>query len=150
MINIVKYSDGKGLQAVTPDELLKWDYNCSEKLWVDIYNNSEKESYDLLKNTFEFHPLAIEDSLKYLQDNTIHHPKIDIFDEYVFIVFNGLKVQEKTFKYDLFSLSCFLGHNFLVTVHNEKGGNFLTNNIKLILNDSTFKKGPDYYFKSYF
>lgn len=144
MINIVKYSDGKGLQAVTPDELLKWDYNCSEKLWVDIYNNSEKESYDLLKNTFEFHPLAIEDSLKYLQDNTIHHPKIDIFDEYVFIVFNGLKVQEKTFKYDLFSLSCFLGHNFLVTVHNEEGGNFLTSNIKLILNDSTFKKGPDF------
>lgn len=144
MINIVRYSEGAGLKAVTPDELLKWDYNGSEKLWVDIYNTSERESNELLKNIFEFHPLAIEDSLKYLQDDSIHHPKIDIFEDYVFIVFNGLNVKEKSFKYDLFSLSCFLGHNFLVTVHNENGGNFLTEKIKLILNDSTFKKGPDY------
>ncbi len=144
MINIVRYSEGAGLKAVTPDELLKWDYNGPEKLWVDIYNTSEGESNELLKNIFEFHPLAIEDSLKYLQDDSIHHPKIDIFEDYVFIVFNGLNVKEKSFKYDLFSLSCFLGHNFLVTVHNENGGNFLTEKIKLILNDSTFKKGPDY------
>ncbi len=144
MINIVIYSENKGIQAVTPDELLQWNYKSTEKLWVDIYNNPEEESNELLKNIFRFHPLAIEDSLKYIHDDSIHHPKIDNYDDYVFIVFNGLTVKDNSFKYDLFSLSCFLGHNFLVTVHNEKGSNFLSNNIKLILNDNTFRKGPDF------
>lgn len=144
MISIIKYSSAKGIHSIPPDQFTKWDYDCKEKLWVDIYNSSSEESQTILKDAFDFHPLAIEDSLKYLTDNSVHHPKIDDFDKYLFIVFNGLKCDEKSFKYKVFSLSCFLGHNFLVTIHNEKPENTITKNPNSILNESSFKKGPDY------
>lgn len=144
MISIIKYSKEKGVQYLKPEELAKWDYNSPEKIWVDIYNYSLEENTHILKDVFNFHPLVIEDSLKYLGENEVHHPKIDDFNEYMFIVFNGLSAVQGTFSYDLFSMSCFLGHNFLVTIHNEKDENTVLNNTKSVLAVSSFKKGPDY------
>jgi len=51
---------------------------------------------------------------------------------------------EKSYKYKLFSLSCYLGPNFLVTVHNESGENTICKNLRYILNVNSFSKGPDY------
>lgn len=144
MISIVKYSPETGVRTLEIGELKKWDFHCEENLWIDIYNSSEGESQKLLSDVFGFHPLAIEDSFKYLRDSAVHHPKIDDFQTYLFIIFNGLKEQHKSFKYEMFPLSCFLGHNFLVTIHNEGTENTITKNLKSILNDRTFKKGPDY------
>ncbi|MBK8550951.1 MAG: hypothetical protein IPL53_07785 [Ignavibacteria bacterium] len=144
MVNIVKYSQEIGIQYITPEELQKWDYECKENLWIDMYDASKEESERILIGAFDFHPLAVEDSLKYLKDDGVHHPKIDDFDKYLFIVFNGLKEEEKTFKYNLYSLSCFLGHNFLITIHNESPKNTITNNLNAILNVRSFSKGPDY------
>ncbi len=144
MINILKYSSEKGIHSIDPNQFKKWDYGCAENVWVDIYNCTTDESQKILREAFDFHPLAIEDSLKYISEQSVHHPKIDDFDKYLFIVFNGLKCDEKTFKYKIFSLSCFLGHNFLVTIHNEHPDNTITKNLKSILNENSFKKGPDY------
>jgi len=144
MIIIYKFSETTGIKSVPLDELQKWDYECKENLWIDIYNASAEESQKVLKDIFEFHPLAIEDALKYLTDQAVHHPKIDDFESYLFIVFNGLKEESKTFKYKMFSLSCFLGHNFLITIHNETPKNTLEGNLKSILNTRSFRKGPDY------
>ncbi|MEO6694693.1 MAG: magnesium/cobalt transporter CorA [Ignavibacteria bacterium] len=144
MISIYKFSETSGIQTIPLSEFKKWDYQCKENLWVDIYAATEDESQKILKDIFEFHPLAIEDSLKYLTDEAIHHPKIDDFDNYLFIVFNGLKAEKETYKYKIFSLSCFLGHNFLVTIHNEVEKNTLEGNLKSILNTRSFRKGPDY------
>lgn len=144
MINIIKYSAENGIHSIPADKLTKWDYECKENLWIDIYNATEEESQRILKDIFDFHPLAIEDSLKYLTDDSVHHPKIDDFDSYLFIVFNGLKDDKSYTNYTMFSLSCFLGHNFLITIHNEAGENTVTSNLNSFLNERTFKKGPDY------
>lgn len=144
MISIVKYSHESGVHSVLPAQLKKWDYNCEENLWVDIYDTTNEESQKILKDVFDFHPLAIEDSLKHLTKDAVHHPKIDDFDSYLFIVFNGLKEDKKSFRYKIFSLSCFLGPNFLVTVHNETTENTIFKNLNSVLNERSFKKGPDY------
>ncbi|HMS64709.1 MAG TPA: magnesium/cobalt transporter CorA [Ignavibacteria bacterium] len=144
MISIIKYCTGKGVEYLKTEELAQWDYNSKDKIWVDIYDCSYEENNHILKDVFNFHPLAIEDSLKYLEDHQVHHPKIDDFNDYLFIVFNGLTAQKSTFKYELFSMSCFLGHNFIVTIHNEKPENTIFRNAKAILAESSFKKGPDY------
>jgi len=144
MINIIKYNSEKGIQNLNISELTKWDYNSSDNLWIDIYNFTAEKDLYVLKDVFNFHPLAIEDSLKYLEDHEIHHPKIDDFNDYLFIVFNGLLVKENIFTYELFSLSCFLSHNFIVTIHNEKTENTIFKNAKSILAESSFKKGPDF------
>jgi len=144
MINIIKYSQGNGIEAIPMDALKKWDYKCEENLWIDIYTSAVEENEKILKGIFEFHPLAVEDALKYLTEDIVHHPKIDDFESYLFIVFNGLIEDKEAFKYKIFSMSCFLGHNFLITIHNETPKNTLSQKLKSILNDRTFRKGPDY------
>lgn len=144
MINILIYNEQTGLKGVPFGELKKWDYECEDKIWVDIYDTSNEESSRILSDIFGFHPLAIEDSLKYIEDSKIHHPKIDDFGEYLFIVFNGIVNDNSPSKIKYFSLSCFLGHNFLVTIHNEKPVNTIETSTRNSVNAATFKKGPDY------
>lgn len=144
MINITKYGSEKGVHSVPVDYLKTWDYNCDEIIWIDIYDESKENSVRILKDIFGFHPLAIEDAVKHFTEETVHHPKIDDFDSYLFIVFNGLMEIGKTFKYKIFSLSCFLGSNFLITLHNEKPDNSVHKSLNSYLNEKTFRKGPDY------
>ena len=144
MINITKYSADKGVHSIPVENFTSWDFDCKENVWIDIYNETEEKSIKILKDVFGFHPLAIEDAVKHFTEQTVHHPKIDDFDSYLFIVFNGLMDIGKTFKYKIFSLSCFLGSNFLITLHNEKGDNSVLHSFNSYLNDRTFKKGPDY------
>lgn len=144
MINIIKYSQESGIQKLIPADLKKWDYECKENLWIDIYNAPEEESQRILSDCFNFHPLAIEDAVKHLVEDSVHHPKIDDFESYLFIVFNGLMQENNTFKYKIFSLSCFLGHNFLITIHNEDSENTIFKQLNSIVNERSFKKGTDY------
>lgn len=144
MISIIKYCKEKGLENVSSDDFKSWDYKSADKLWIDIYNSDTKESQRILTEVFNFHPLAVEDSLKYIGEIKVHHPKIDDFSDYLFIVFNGLTAGQGLAKYELFSLSCFLGANFLVTIHNEKPTNTIFNNIKSMLIGNSFRKGPDF------
>lgn len=144
MITILKYESSKGIFGLLEENLTKWDYHSKDKIWVDIYNSDELENQRILNDVFSFHPLAIEDSLKYLKDNEVHHPKIDDFENYLFIVFNGILSEKNSTKYKLFSMSCFLGNNFLVTIHNESPENTICRDLRSILSESSFKKGPDY------
>ncbi len=144
MINITIYGEQTGLKGIPYTQFKKWDFECDEKVWVDIYDASEEESHHILNDLFGFHPLAIEDSLKYIQDSKVHHPKLDDFGDYLFIVFNGIVQDESVSKIKYFSLSCFLGHNFLVTIHNEKPANTIEASMKNSINAASFRKGPDY------
>ncbi len=144
MINIILYGEESGLKGIPYNQFKKWDFESNDKIWVDIYDASEEESNHILKEVFGFHPLAIEDSLKYINDSKVHHPKLDDFGEYLFIVFNGIVKDNSVLKIKYFSLSCFLGHNFLVTIHNEKPENSIESSMKNSLNAASFKKGPDY------
>jgi len=90
MISVIQYSAEKGIETLSVDDLKSWDYTCKENVWVDIYQTDVEENTKILKDIFKFHPLAIEDSLKYIQEeDSVHHPKIEDFTKYLFIVFNG-------------------------------------------------------------
>ena len=88
MINILKYNSKDGIQELTIEQIKGWDDDSQENLWVDRSRNENEEiSNDILKGVFNFHPLAIEDSVKYLDDETVHHPKIDNFGDYIFSLY---------------------------------------------------------------
>lgn len=144
MINIHVYSEQNGLRGMPAGSLKKWDSGSDENIWVDMYQTGDDECSRILSDAFAFHYLAIEDALKYTKDSTVHHPKLDDFGEYIFIVFNGVISEPDSAKLKYFSLSCFLGHNFLVTIHNEKPVNLIEASIKNALTESSFRKGPDY------
>jgi len=83
-------------------------------LWVDI-NVASAPQHALLEHEFKFHPLSIEDTLSV--DGRI---KFEEFPSYALTVVRGVRyVTETPDLYDIetFNLWCFLGKNFVVTVH---------------------------------
>src|SRR5436853_50076 len=69
----------------------------------------------LLEKVFEFHPLAVEDTL-----SPRTRVKLEEYDRYVFVVMAGVQFDQATpdpFDLQTSNLYFFLGKNFLVTVH---------------------------------
>ncbi len=83
-------------------------------LWVDI-DSTVRSQHALLEKVFRFHPLAIEDTL-----NPNSRVKLEEYEGFLFIIVRGVSLATSTEDpYDLETkdLYCFLGRNFLVTVH---------------------------------
>jgi magnesium transporter len=83
-------------------------------LWVDISETAENDGA-LLADVFQFHRLAIEDCV----ESQIHPPKIDDYDDYLFIVVHGINhAAEAVEAVETAELELFLGANYVVSNHN--------------------------------
>lgn len=83
-------------------------------LWVDL-DSTVRSQHAMLEKVFQFHPLAVEDTL-----NPNSRVKLEEYGSYLFIVIRGVGLAEDTEDpYDLATqdLYCFLGPRYLVTVH---------------------------------
>lgn len=80
-------------------------------LWVSLENPDEAEATKILRETFHFHPLVIEDT----QSVGYQAPKIDDFGSYLFIIAHALQPGEGFV--DTQELDAFLGKTYLVTSH---------------------------------
>jgi magnesium transporter len=83
-------------------------------LWVDIDIRSP-EAVSLLSDVFNFHPLAIEDSL-----NPNSRVKIEEYSGFLILIVRTIAFVSDTLDpYDIetVNLTCFLGRNYLVTTH---------------------------------
>jgi magnesium transporter len=101
-------------------------------LWVDLENPESAGVQDaeaLLRDVFGFHPLAVDDALQ-----ESHIPKIDDWGEYLYLVFHGTTIDERTDELQLQELDVFLGPNYVVTYHTEPLS-FLDDDRKLIERD---------------
>ncbi len=81
-------------------------------LWVDIVEPLEEDG-KFLEQSFHFHHLAIEDCLS----SEIHPPKIDDFDDYIFIVVHGINHIVESDIVETTELAIFLGPHFVVSSH---------------------------------
>ena len=82
-------------------------------LWVDISSTDQRDA-KLLENVFRFHRLAIEDCV----DPLVHQPKIDDFEEYLFIIVHGINHLAESEIVETTELEIFLGPHFVVSNHN--------------------------------
>jgi magnesium transporter len=80
-------------------------------VWVDAEKPTEK-NMQFLEKHFSFHPLAIEDCL-----TTIQRPKIDRYDNYLFVVLHAATLGPHKDKATSLELDSFVGENYVVTVH---------------------------------
>lgn len=83
-------------------------------LWVDFSEEPTEKVEPALRDTFNFHPLAIDDALR-----EAHVPKIDNWGEYVYAVAHGVVFDTTTLALSTRELDIFLGQNFLVTHHHR-------------------------------
>ncbi|MBI3743457.1 MAG: magnesium/cobalt transporter CorA [Chloroflexi bacterium] len=82
-------------------------------LWLDIVETKEEDAL-FLRRVFGFHPLAVEDCLSEL----VHAPKVDDYDDYLFILTNGVNYRAQSHVVETNELDLFLGRNYVVSNHN--------------------------------
>ena len=81
-------------------------------LWVDITETSENDG-KFLEENFAFHHLAVEDCVS----SETHPPKIDDFDNYLFITVHGINHMVESDLVETAELAIFLGSHFVVSSH---------------------------------
>jgi magnesium transporter len=77
--------------------------------WLDL-DRPEEDDFEILREVFGFHPLAVEDSEHFDQ-----RAKIEDYDDFVFLVVYGASPDEDR----LVEVHCFYSERFLVTVHQD-------------------------------
>ncbi|HLM34094.1 MAG TPA: CorA family divalent cation transporter, partial [Gaiellaceae bacterium] len=70
----------------------------------------DRSDFEILRDAFEFHPLAIEDSEHFGQ-----RAKLEPYGDYVFLVVYGWSPDDD----GLVEVHCFYSERFLVTVHRD-------------------------------
>jgi magnesium transporter len=83
-------------------------------VWIDVHQPTPAD-FDVLREVFHFHPLALEDS-----ENFGQRAKIDDYDDYVFIVVYGAVPDEDR----LVEVHCFYSERYLVTLHRDEAPAF--------------------------
>ncbi|MBC8106158.1 MAG: magnesium/cobalt transporter CorA [Anaerolineae bacterium] len=118
----IRWGDGKISRDTDAQTIARALEDEEAMFWLDMQNPNDEE-VKLLNDVFHFHPLAIEDSLKYAQ-----RPKIEDYSHrdtncpysYYYMVFHGPDL--KTFREKLRTkeIDMFFAERFLVTHHDEE------------------------------
>jgi magnesium transporter len=95
---------------------IRFDRDTAERLlaagdffWLDLHQPNE-EDFQILRDVFKFHPLAIEDSEQFHQ-----RAKLDDYDDFLFLVIYGAAPDDDR----LVEVHCFYSERFLITVHRD-------------------------------
>jgi len=80
--------------------------------WIDFDNPSEPE-IEILRKSFDFHPLSIEDCIY-----SLNKPKVDYYEGYSFLILNALKSDTL----DPTEISLFIAQNYIISFHAESLG----------------------------
>jgi magnesium transporter len=81
----------------------------STRFWLDIQGLDAATADAVLRGSFGFHPLAVEDAEHFGQ-----RPKLDLYEEFALLVVYGA-----TGSGQLVEVHCFYDEQFLVTVHHD-------------------------------
>ena len=104
--------DGRFLDQLSREQIRDCLATGEGLLWVDIEGAADDDT-NLLANTFCFHPLAVADCVS----KNIHPPKIDDFEDYLFIIVHGINYHIESDVVETAELALFLGKNYVVTSH---------------------------------
>jgi magnesium transporter len=96
------------------EQLSIWQQQADSILWAELSGNDPPSELDMLVERFGLHPLAIHDAQR-----SRHQPKIEAFDDHVFILLKGLGPDQEAFEFETIQLAMFIGARFLVTRHAE-------------------------------
>jgi len=113
--SIYRSSDGQLLEDLQPEDWFRVRQEGQGVLWVDLNGEPASACQGILRDTFGFHPLAVEDALE-----EAHVPKVDDWGSYVYLVLHGVNVlQGPDIELETLELDLFLGGNYVVTHHQQ-------------------------------
>ncbi len=111
MIRILHFtSDGKIRTDFMPEMLPELLQDEGGLLWMDLREEPKETCMPILRDTFGFHPLAIDDALE-----ESHVPKVDDWGTYLYLVLHAVSYDAEENDIDTLELDIFLGTHYLVT-----------------------------------
>lgn len=114
MINAVLFSKQHGTTRTGGEELIQvWRDEADSIIWLDICE-AEAAAEEKLLMSFGIHRLAIQDAMR-----SRHPPKIEAFDDYVFILMRGLDASTQGIEFSTIQLSLFVSDRYLITRHKK-------------------------------
>jgi magnesium transporter len=72
---------------------------ASESIWIQVRNPSDRD-FSILQERFRLHSLAVEDSM-----TPAYVPKVDLYDDQVFVVLKTARLEDEEIVYDESRLS---------------------------------------------
>jgi magnesium transporter len=112
------------------------DPSSDAKVWVDLAAPTPEEM-SILSDVFHFHPLAVEDAVA-----TVHHPKIESYDGYLYLILHGIDYKKSQTAFSTHDIDFFLGHTYLVTVHDGETRSAATVRELCARNQQVLAEGP--------
>lgn len=113
--------DANGLVEceLSTDDLENFKRDDTQKIWLNMHGVHDAALVKQVGDLFQLHPLVLEDIL-----NTEQRPKIDEFDEYLFLETRLFYYHAETMSTSSEQVSLVLGHNFLLTFQERSTGAF--------------------------
>ncbi|MBP2460431.1 MULTISPECIES: magnesium and cobalt transport protein CorA [unclassified Rhizobium] len=129
------YRNGKRAEAVPVDgpapRLSGQDF-----VWIGLHEPSPDELHALAE-TYELHPLAVEDAI-----NAHQVPKVEAYGEQLFVVAKTAHLEGEKFKYG--ETAIFVGRRHIITVRHGSARNHSAIRAQLEASPQLLSKGPDY------
>jgi len=141
MIKVLIQEKNKSIELLKDvDAISSYRGKKETLLWVDVEKPTQKEM-DFLEKNFSFHPLAIEDCM-----TSIQRPKIDRYDNYLFIVLHAAILAAHKDKATSLELDTFVGENYVVTIHLKRIPSVSSTWDRCLKNQGITSKGAAYLF----
>ncbi len=99
MIEIRLYTNN-AVRSITAEELLSIDHQSmtsEQMVWVDLASPTEEEERSIFRSWFPLHELVLEDMEHAVADSDgeiLHHPKIEDYGSYLYIIFRSMTPPE--------------------------------------------------------
>lgn len=140
-LDMIDY-DAENLSVSTPVRLDEFPLlkETPSNTWIRINGLHDAQAVNSFCLSFGLHPLTIEDIL-----HTGQRPKIDHYDDYLFLVLNLIKYDDATREMSMEQISFVLGSHYLLTFH-EKNDDIFDDVLARLHNNKgrTRKLGVDY------
>ncbi len=108
--------------------------------WINVDGLHEVPIIEHIGECFGIHPLTVEDIL-----NTEQRPKMDVSEDYIYVVVNMLTYDRGSKEIESEQMSMILGRNFVLTFQEKKGDIFDVVRDRLRTNKGRIRKeGADY------
>ena len=136
IVDCALYADGKREPVSLGEAVSRARNRPGSFVWLGLLEPTHDE-FDDLALYFAPHPLAIEDAV-----NAHQRPKIDIYDECLFVVLRTLCHDEGRVEIEGGEIMLFTGDNFVVTVQHGPGDAIATARTHLETMPELLRHGP--------
>lgn len=107
--------------------------------WLNVNGVSDEKIIAEIGALYGIHPLVLEDFM-----NTEQRPKVDFFENYIYVVIKALNYNQKKDLFESEQISIVCGNNFVITFQEEIGDNFDAIRDRLKKGGRTRELGADF------